>query len=229
MNYKLRKIKKDSGKVYILGDLHGCYTALIEKLNAIGFNFKEDLVISVGDLIDRGTENIQCLELMSEEWFLAANGNHELMAYRGVILRDELHYDHWCNEGGLWLSYLKGTDDYKWAKELIANTESMPDIIELSRNGKTYVICHADYPRDVYSCDADLSASEVHDMKWNRDRIDGFIDGIIEERGMVIAGADHFFFGHTSLQEISSVGNCTYVDTGLVASGNVGLVDVDLF
>ncbi len=32
-----------------------------EKLETIGFDTKKDLLISVGDLVDRGTENVECL------------------------------------------------------------------------------------------------------------------------------------------------------------------------
>ncbi len=36
-----------------------------EKLETIGFDTKKDLLISVGDLVDRGTENVECLELIT--------------------------------------------------------------------------------------------------------------------------------------------------------------------
>lgn len=36
-----------------------------EKLETIGFDTKKDLLISVGDLVDRGTENVECTELIT--------------------------------------------------------------------------------------------------------------------------------------------------------------------
>ncbi|HGV8026226.1 TPA: serine/threonine protein phosphatase, partial [Escherichia coli] len=41
----------DSSKyrnIWVAGDLHGCYTNLMKKLETIGFDTKKDLLISVG-------------------------------------------------------------------------------------------------------------------------------------------------------------------------------------
>ncbi len=46
-------INKRRGKLYAVGDLHGCYTLLMNRLKEIGFDFDNDLLISVGDLVDR--------------------------------------------------------------------------------------------------------------------------------------------------------------------------------
>lgn len=51
--------------IWVAGDLHGCYTNLMNKLDTIGFDNKKDLLISVGDLVDRGAENVECLELIT--------------------------------------------------------------------------------------------------------------------------------------------------------------------
>ncbi len=45
--------------IWVVGDLHGCYTNLMNKLDTIGFDNKKDLLISVGDLVDRGAENVE--------------------------------------------------------------------------------------------------------------------------------------------------------------------------
>ncbi|WP_432277365.1 metallophosphoesterase, partial [Klenkia sesuvii] len=60
--------------IWVVGDLHGCYTNLMNKLDTIGFDNKKDLLISVGDLVDRGAENVECLELITFPWFRAVRG-----------------------------------------------------------------------------------------------------------------------------------------------------------
>lgn len=43
-------------RVLVCGDLHGCYTNLMSSLDKAGFDPVQDLLVSVGDLIDRGQE-----------------------------------------------------------------------------------------------------------------------------------------------------------------------------
>lgn len=38
---------------------------------------------------------------------------------------------------------------------------------------------------------------------------------------------DHMFFGHTAVTDPLTIGNCSWIDTGLPYSGEVTLVDVD--
>ena len=53
-----KKLEKQiEGKLYAVGDLHGCYNLLMNKLQQIGFDFEKDHLISVGDLVDRGPQN----------------------------------------------------------------------------------------------------------------------------------------------------------------------------
>ena len=40
---------------FIIGDIHGCYTELLDLLDKAGVG-DDDLVVSVGDLVDRGPE-----------------------------------------------------------------------------------------------------------------------------------------------------------------------------
>ncbi|MBL2109540.1 serine/threonine protein phosphatase, partial [Klebsiella pneumoniae] len=42
--------------IWVVGDLHGCHTLLMNELERVSFDPLCDLLISVGDLIDRGAE-----------------------------------------------------------------------------------------------------------------------------------------------------------------------------
>lgn len=48
--------------IWVVGDLHGCYTNLMNKLDTIGFDNKKDLLISVGDF--------RMFQRACLEWFL---------------------------------------------------------------------------------------------------------------------------------------------------------------
>lgn len=69
--------------VYVVGDLHGSYSLLMQELKVLNFDFRKDLLICTGDLIDRGTENLECISLLEQPWFVTVRGNHEEMCVRG--------------------------------------------------------------------------------------------------------------------------------------------------
>lgn len=202
--------------IWVVGDLHGCYTNLMNKLDTIGFDNKKDLLISVGDLVDRGAENVECLELITFPWFRAVRGNHEQMMIDGLSERGNVN--HWLLNGGGWFFNLD-YDKEILAKALAHKAEELPLIIELVSKGKKYVICHADYPCDEYEFGKPVDHQQVI---WNRERISNSQDGIVKE----IKGADTFIFGHTPAVKPLKFANQMYIDTGAVFCGNLTLIQV---
>ena len=134
-------------RVLVCGDLHGCYTNLMNRLDAVGFDPAQDLLISVGDLIDRGIENVECLDLINQPWFRAVRGNHEQMMLDAVMGSGSIL--HWMQNGGSWF-YNLDADQQILAKSLVSKAAALPLIIEVEKGGKKFVICHADYPHDEY-------------------------------------------------------------------------------
>ena len=75
----------DDVNVYVVGDIHGAYYLLREKLKELKFDYSKDLLIAVGDLVDRGLENEKCVGLLNEHWFTSIKGNHEDFCYKGMM------------------------------------------------------------------------------------------------------------------------------------------------
>lgn len=199
--------------IWVVGDLHGCYTLLMNKLDEIGFDTTQDFLISVGDLIDRGSESVECMELITFPWFRAVRGNHEQMMLDG--LSEHGNVNHWMANGGGWFFYLD-YDKERQAKALVHKVAELPLIIELVSGDKKYVICHADYPSSEYEFGKPVKAEQVI---WNRERVSDAWDGI----GSQIAGADEFIFGHTPAKNPLKYWNQNYIDTGAVYCGNLTL------
>ena len=202
--------------IWVVGDLHGCYTNLMGKLDAVGFEPAQDLLISVGDLIDRGTENVECLELIAMPWFMAVRGNHEQMMLDG--LSSSGNVNHWLANGGGWFFNLD-YDKERLAIALAHLVAGLPLIIEVMTEGKRVVVCHADYPHNEYAYDKPVDAEQVI---WNRERVSAAQDGIVNE----ISGADLFIFGHTPAHQPSQYANQMYIDTGAVFTGNLTLYQI---
>lgn len=202
--------------IWVVGDLHGCYTNLMDRLNELKFDPAKDLLISVGDLVDRGTENVECLELIMMPWFRAVRGNHEQMMIDG--LSEFGNVTHWLMNGGGWFFNLD-YDKEVLAKALVHKAAELPLVIELITGDKKVVVCHADYPDYEYEFGRPINEENVI---WDRRRVYDSIDGIVND----IAGADLFIFGHTPAKKPMKYGNQMYIDTGAVFCGNLTLVQV---
>lgn len=83
----------------IIGDVHGHYSALISLLGAIGPS-QEDQIYFLGDLIDRGPQSAQVVQLVIENNYQCLLGNHEQMLLdaigSGQVKREEFHVWLYC-------------------------------------------------------------------------------------------------------------------------------------
>ena len=120
-----------SGRIFIVGDLHGCLVALLRALNHVEFDASNDILISTGDLVDRGRDSLGCLRLLKEPWFYAVKGNHDemLLAHLGkpVGLRLRLQAQLYS---GQWLSGLSSQERIELAS-LAPLLDALPTVIEV--------------------------------------------------------------------------------------------------
>ena len=71
-------------KIFVVGDIHGCFDKLCALMDKIPIDFNRDLLIFIGDYIDRGSSSIEVVDYLvnlkqrlPETIFL--KGNHEDM------------------------------------------------------------------------------------------------------------------------------------------------------
>ncbi len=146
------------GKDYIVGDLHGSFEIFLSLLEGIKFDTEKDRMFSVGDLVDRGPQSLECLRLLREPWFFATLSNHEDMM--GESFSDEDAAHNWLRNGGTWgLSALVAHHSPNKSCEIIPNDEEaeiidlvgeiskLPFLITINhKNGKKYHVIHAELP-----------------------------------------------------------------------------------
>lgn len=212
------KITKKTGRIFVVGDIHGEITQFQEKLDEINFDKKTDIMISVGDLIDRGEDSIACLELINEKWFHCVRGNHEQMAYDAITEQSDERIGHWMMNGGGWITQLD-TEERLYAQRLIKKVINLPFVIEVDNDGKKIVICHADYPSDKYEFDKVISCEA---SIWDRQR---YTDSRANYQS-VITGADLFVFGHTPVNKPVRYENQLYIDTGAVFGKQLTVIEL---
>jgi serine/threonine protein phosphatase 1 len=202
-------------RIFVVGDVHGCLQQLNRALSAQHFQKHEDLLVSVGDLIDRGEHSISCLSLIEQHWFASVRGNHEQMAIDAL---KGLNVPRWLKNGGDWFYKLDSAKE-SIARELIALADTLPHIIEIQSNNGLMVIAHADYPLNRYEYGQPVDANEV---VWSRQRIADSNAGHVKP----ITGAESFFFGHTPVENLQQFANQYYIDTGVVFGGRLTLLQI---
>jgi len=140
LNHTL-KMDLDNDRHLIVGDLHGRYDQLIQLLDKANYDPAKDLVYSVGDMIDRGKKNVECVRFFQQERCYAVQGNHEMMMCY-VDWRNT-----WLDNGGLaCLSQLmdEGIDQEVFRNEL----REFPWVIDVGDEDEEHAfrIVHAEFP-----------------------------------------------------------------------------------
>ncbi len=220
-----KKLEKQiEGKLYAVGDLHGCYNLLMNKLQQIGFDFDKDHLISVGDLVDRGPQNLQCIELLAQPWFSAVRGNHEDLCVGG--LHNESYKRCHISNGGEWFYQLDGQAMYNIAKVFA----ELPVAMEVEYQGKTFGFVHGHIEHDdweAFKVDINLTTEGRHvadHAMWGRDRFgdwEGTQYSAVENVHAVI-------LGHSVSPQLVKRHNCYFIDTGAVHYGTLTVLDLDL-
>ena len=102
-------------RILAIGDIHGRFDRLSSVFNKINFSSK-DFLILLGDYVDRGNENLHCLQwamrISKLPNVVALRGNHEQMMLYYYLLggteaaiwlpnggdKTKAELDRWCNE-----------------------------------------------------------------------------------------------------------------------------------
>ena len=148
------------GRDFVIGDLHGSMMCLKTMMKGLQFDVTKDRLISVGDLIDRGPESLNCLSLINEPWFHSVQGNHETEMVD--VFSGKVDPSTWFAFGGRWaVPYYCDWQNLKSKKhaalndkegtakvlDLVRHVKTMPLIITVNMvDGRKFHVMHAELP-----------------------------------------------------------------------------------
>ncbi len=201
-------------RIFVVGDIHGKLALLKHQLKQINFNPKLDILVSVGDLIDRGPDSAGALEYyQTHDWFYAVAGNHELLMADAMRYGGPFSINNkfpkplklWFKNGGDWSLNESEYRLYKLHNIILA----MPCAITLKlASGKIVGISHAQ-PHTLNWQEMQNWQGDLYEKPrwiWGRTRIKG-------EPSEPITGIDYTIHGHTATWEIERVANSLFIDT----------------
>jgi serine/threonine protein phosphatase 1 len=201
------------GRMFVCGDIHGCVDALMVQLQLLGFSTETDTLFALGDLVDRGLQNVEALALLDEPWFKSVKGNHEVLMEQAFAGNSQVH----LNNGGRWFAEL----DEDTQRALVAKVRDLPIALTVvTPSGRRIGLVHADLPG--YDWDdfiSELGTKQVQDYAmWSRDRVGNAKHG---REITPIRGVDQVYFGHTPMKSPLRAANISWIDTGCFATGRL--------
>ncbi len=207
---KIETFPEITGRVIVIGDLHGCYNealALIKKLSLKA----EDRLIFLGDLVDRGPKPRECVELAMNH--ACVLGNHE-----EKHLRQRYYPDAKLSPSHLFTRRSLEAKHYAWF-------ESLPMAICIPQHNA--IVVHAGmYPG------VELAAQDPHHLM----HIQHIKPPSLKTHWPSKAPEDYKFwthywqgterviFGHTVLTKPLVQANAVGIDTGGCFGGNLTAV-----
>ena len=209
-------LKNETGRDFIIGDLHGCYDLLKHTLETVDFCAGEDdRLFSVGDLIDRGTQSMRCLGLYQEGWFHGVQGNHEDMMTSTVLGGVPGDYI-WYVNGGVWAKDAD-PDELRALAEYV--DQNVPVVITVDTDDGLVGICHAEPPTNDWADALEFDTDRMVKMLWGRTWL---------KRGDItpVDNVYRTYHGHTPMNEVTTLGNAWFIDTGAYHTGKLTMAQI---
>lgn len=223
-----------SGRDLIVGDIQGCYDQLMHMLKLIKFDFNNDRLFAVGDLIDRGPKSFEAANLIYEPWFYSTIGNHEQLMIGSLLYGKQDHINCWIHNGGIWFK----DEDLQLLRDIAEKFEQLPYVISVGNGKKRFNIVHAELIRSgVDDKDKLMITSDetidnwrfepyhMHDMTWGRTIITQYTDPEtwkLQDNPNSIKYQSHHlsttFVGHSIVPHPTQIEKQIYLDTGHVAA-----------
>jgi len=198
------------GKDYVVGDIHGMYSALDALLEQVNFSTEHDRLFALGDLVDRGTESHRAVEYLDQPWFHSIMGNHEVMLLDAA--RNSESMKNWVTyNGGDWWPDA-ATDVQNALRKKVAD---LPLAMEVRTSNAKIGLVHANLPFNMSWKTFIKGLKNNKDMQdyalWSRERIKRFG---MDKYKQTVEDIDWVLVGHTPLEKPKKVGNVYFLDTG---------------
>lgn len=171
---------------YVLGDVHGRYKALQQVFERANFNKDEDLLISIGDIVDRGEEPFECIKFLNEiPNSKLIMGNHDYNFYNYAISG----HDGFQGHSGVNVTVSQ------WAKLVKEEKKMAIDFFETQL--PYYIFKNKCFVHGGFDRDHPMEKQSLLTYIWDRDL---WTEAMSTSKGQKLKTADNFdaiYLGHT--------------------------------
>ena len=212
-------------KNYVIGDIHGQCDAMLEVFKMCNFDYKNDTLIILGDIVDGGRQTKQAVDELlkiNQKNVIFVRGNHDRWFLEFINCRKR--EDIWYKQGG------KNTlNSYRVKGKITIPSEH----IDFFRNSCMYYIDNKRlFVHGGFDIKKGLSHTKTTDILWDRELIE-------YARKNIIKGYDRVFVGHTTTQTYGSLSeiedclrpiffnNLVMMDCGAGYNGRLSIMNID--
>lgn len=214
---------------FVIGDIHGRIEALKEVLRKSKFNYKEDELIILGDVVDGGVNTYEVVEELlkiKNRTFIIGNHDEWFMNHIRTGWSSEL----WLSQGG------RATID-SYSKN---NKLKLPKTHHDFFNSGIYYLESADgvFVHGGFNIANGLGKSSRQDLLWDRELVDmmvlrsGKFPKFNQTHIHKIYKYKKIYVGHTTTQTYgkscpTQYGNLIMMDCGAGWTGRLAIMDID--
>ena len=238
-------------RILVIGDIHGNYKALLQCLERSNFDYKNDTLISLGDVVDGHSESFEVVEeLLKIKNLIAIKGNHD--DWFNQWIETGINPVNWQQgQKATGMSYLKhsrpnqlwmGANNELTGFEPAIRSNDIPDRhiqffanqLPYYRDNENNLFVHGGFNRHFY-----LNEQLEYTFWWDRDLWNSALsygnmtamESIERPKFRMIEDFKEVFIGHTATQmwgttEPMNAANIWNIDTGAGMYGKLTLMDI---
>jgi len=207
---------------FVIGDIHGNYKPMMELFGKAGLDYKNDILISLGDVVDRGPEPVRVVsELMKLPKLIYILGNHDYWYLE--YLRTGKATADWLFQGGTTTikDYLKHPGEADRHIDFYAAAR----LFYIDKKNRLFV--HAGFDRFRPFAD---QMTEKLTLLWDRSLFR--VASEYEQEGKRFEEFSEIFIGHSPSQLIMQdkptlLANLWMMDTGAGHRRLLSLMNID--
>ena len=213
----MNEIESINNKIFVLGDIHGAHKALIQCLERSQFDYDNDTLIVLGDVVDEWPETPQCIEeLLKINNLIYIMGNHD--AWADKWLRFAQRELNWIMQGGQVTidAYIKNGD------LLIKHRDFFAAKPYKYIDDKNRLFVHGGIIKGI-----GINRHYVGDLMWDR----SLVQRALQKDFKRDRRFSEIYIGHTSIWKYSHEplikGNVIMLDTGAGYDGKLSIMNAE--
>ena len=207
---------------FVIGDIHGHYSEMMELFEAVRFDYRKDLLISLGDVVDHGPQPVEVIEkLLTIRNFIHVLGNHDDWCYQ--YLKYNRKPEIWTLQGGQ--STVKAYIDCQVFKTTHLHFFEKASLYYVDLESRLFVHAGFDWkiPFEKQTQDKEI-------LLWNRTLFAAA--SVYQQDGLIFDEFAEIFIGHTPTQLLGETlpvhnSNVWMMDTGISCGGRLTIMDIE--